>query len=113
MSSLRSQATPAGGQQRRFQFGLQLAPSSAPHAEQLERHWRIPVLMALALTIPAFYADLLREANNLWADAACLAAAAIVAAALEHTARRCPQPARHVRANLLEACSSPGCCCRP
>jgi voltage-gated potassium channel len=51
---------------------------------------------------PAFYAQLLQTAPPLAATLSYLGAAAMVAAALAHTAARCRRPAQHVRGNVLD-----------
>jgi voltage-gated potassium channel len=83
-------------------LGLRLASTTAPRAVRVERNWRLPVLVALLGTIPAFYLDLLREAPSLLPDLSYLAAAIALFAALWHTARCTPHPGAHWRANWLD-----------
>lgn len=84
-------------------FGLRLAPPSAGHAVRIERRWRWPTLIAQLATVPAFYLEMLRERATGLAIGAYLVAAAMLAAALWHTARATPHPAGHLRANWLDA----------
>lgn len=93
---------PPEERRRRPSFGLRLAPLSAPRAVRVERNWRLPTLVAMLATIPAFYLDLLREAPSLLPDLSYLAAAIALSAALWHTARRTSGPAAHWRANWLD-----------
>ena len=69
------------------------------HALRVERRWRAPVVLALAGSIPAFYAELLEAQAPPLAMLAYLAAAALVALSLAHTAWRSAKPDRHVLAN--------------
>jgi voltage-gated potassium channel len=84
-------------------FGLRLAPPSAGHAVRIERRWRVPTLLAQLATVPAFYLDMLREQETGLAIAAYIVAAAMLAAALWHTARATGHAAAHLRANWLDA----------
>jgi voltage-gated potassium channel len=94
---------------RRFRraavWGLRLAPGEVPRARVVERGWRWPVVLALLLTIPAFYAELLDVAPPALAALAYGLAAAVVALALGHTAACCGPAgaARHLRANPLDS----------
>jgi voltage-gated potassium channel len=81
-------------------WGLRLA--SSPRAVQVERAWRLPVVLALMATVPAFYVDLLEPAVPVTATLAYLVAALVTLAALAHTARRCPEPLRHVIDNPVD-----------
>ncbi len=96
-------------------WGLRHAPDA--QAARIERAWRLPVVLALASTIPAFYAEMLDAVPPLAAALAYLAAAVVTAAALASTARRCRQPAGHLTGNpvdlmlvvgLLAAAALPG-----
>jgi len=91
---------------RRFRrgtiWGLRLAPAESVRGRVIEQRWRPPLLLALALTIPAFYAELLDVATPALASIAYALAALLVAAALGHTAWRCGQPAHHLLANPLD-----------
>jgi voltage-gated potassium channel len=69
------------------------------HAARVERAWRLPLVLALAGTIPAFYASLLDATSTAPTALAYLAAALIVAIALAHTAWRETQPMAHLRNN--------------
>lgn len=81
-------------------WGLRLAGDAA--AARIERAWRLPVVLALAATIPAFYADLLDAVPPAAASLAYLAAAVVTAAALATTARRCRRPAKHLSGNPVD-----------
>ncbi len=81
-------------------WGLRLAADAA--AARIERAWRLPVVLALAATIPAFYADLLDAVPPAAASLAYLAAAVVTAAALATTARRCRRPAKHLSGNPVD-----------
>lgn len=81
-------------------WGLSLA--SSPGAAQVERAWRLPVVLSLLATVPAFYMDLLDSAVPLTATLAYLVGAAVTLAALAHTARRSPEPLRHVIDNPVD-----------
>jgi len=71
-------------------------------ATRVERRWRAPVVLALAGTVPAFYAELLDGPPLLAAALAYLLAAVVTAAALLHTARRSSHPLKHVLGNPLD-----------
>jgi len=92
---------------RRFRrgsvWGLRLAPPDSVRGRVVEQRWRWPTVLALALTIPAFYAELLDAAPPALAALAYALAALVVGAALAHTAWRCGHPARHLVANPLDA----------
>lgn len=85
------------GHRHRHRRGLALAVEG--RAARVERRWRPWVVLALVLTIPAFYAELLSEQAPALPMAAYLVAAAALAAALLHTAGASAHPARHVAAN--------------
>jgi voltage-gated potassium channel len=53
-----------------------------------EAHWRWPILLALAATVPAFYLEMLRTGPAWIAPAAYLGAAGVLAAALLHLRMR-------------------------
>jgi voltage-gated potassium channel len=95
-----SRATATAAQHHRPHWGLRLAPEAA--AALLERRWRAPVVLALAATIPAFYAELLAAATPPAAALAYALAALVTGAALAHTAWRSGQPRRHVAANPVD-----------
>ena len=92
---------------RRFQngplWGLRRAPQAAVRARRVERRWRWPVLLALAGTVPAFYAELLQNAPRGLAAAAYALAALVLALALLHTAWRSAVPTQHLAAHHLAA----------
>jgi len=85
---------------RRPHWGLRLAPDAA--AALVERRWRAAVVLALAGTIPAFYAELLEAASPPAALLAYALAALVTAAALVHTAVRCTHPRRHLAGNPVD-----------
>lgn len=84
---------------RAVSWGLTPPPRDNPSAARAERRWRWPVLLALVLTIPAFYAELLHRDPTRWADAVYLLAAAVLGASLWQVARRCRHAPSHLRAN--------------
>lgn len=88
-------------------WGLRLAPHEATRARQIERRWRWPTLLALAGTVPAFYAELLDEPTPWVAKLAYLLAALVTAGALVHTARYSGF-GRHLRANPLDLALAAG-----
>lgn len=81
-------------------WGLRMA--SAPRAARVERGWRLPVLLSLASTVPAFYAELLDGDVPLLATLAYLVAAMVVGLALTHTARRSEAPLLHLLHNPVD-----------
>lgn len=78
-------------------WGLRL-PSDG-RALWVDRRWRAPLVLVLACTIPAFYAELLEAHSPPLAMVAYVLAAAVLALALAHTAWRSPHPRRHLMAN--------------
>ena len=84
----------------RTHWGLRLATEG--HAATVERRWRLPVVLALMVTVPAFYEELLDSVPPVLAVAAYLQAAVLVAAALAHTARRTRRPLQHVAGNVAD-----------
>ncbi|GCL66057.1 hypothetical protein AQPW35_51380 [Rubrivivax pictus] len=82
-------------------WGLRSPPRDALRARRSERRWRWPVLLALACTIPAFYAELLDEPTPWIAKAAYALAAMVALLALATTARHTSHPLQHLRANAL------------
>jgi voltage-gated potassium channel len=83
-------------------WGLHSPPHDARHARRTERRWRWPTLLALAATIPAFYAELLDQPTPLIAKLAYGLAALVTALALVQTGRHGGSPAQHLRANPLD-----------
>ncbi len=81
-------------------WGLRHAPDA--QAARIERAWRLPVVLALSATIPAFYAELLDAVPPLAASLAYAASALVIAAALAGTARRCRQPSKHLTGNPVD-----------
>lgn len=80
-------------------WGLSSPRLSETRALHAHARWRVPVMVALLATVPAFYADLLPD-RWAWIDMAVYGLAALVlAAALLHVSLRCPHPWRHVAAN--------------
>jgi voltage-gated potassium channel len=71
-------------------------------AARIERAWRVPVLLSLLATIPAFYADMLDAAPPVAATLAYLIAAGVTAAALWSTARHCARPSHHLVGNPVD-----------
>ena len=95
---------------RRFQhaslWGLQRAPGDSVRGRVIEQRWRWPTVLALALTVPAFYVELLRAAPQALATLAYALAtlayalsALALAAALLHTGWRSHRLTRHMAAN--------------
>jgi len=87
--------------QRGALWGLRLAPREAARGRLIERRWRWPTLLALAGTVPAFYAELLDEPTPLLAKLAYALAALVTGGALAHTAWHSGF-GRHLRANPLD-----------
>lgn len=83
-------------------WGLRRPPREAARARVSERRWRWPTLLALACTVPAFYAELLDEPTPWIAKAAYAVAALVTLLALVGIARRTGHAARHLRANSLD-----------
>jgi len=67
-----------------------------------EQRWRWPSVLALALTVPAFYLELLRATPQALATLAYLLSALTLGAALLHTGWRSQRLAQHLAANPLE-----------
>jgi len=80
-------------------FGLTGAGREQPLARRIERAWRWPTLLALLLTVPAFYAEILPGGSSGLPTAAYLGAAAVLGLALSHIAWATGDQARHIRAN--------------
>jgi voltage-gated potassium channel len=95
-------ARPQRASARRPRWGLRLASTDDHGARRAERHWRLPVLLALATTIPAFYSELLQAAPSQLATLAYGVAAGVTLLALWHTARRTRRPREHWLANPLD-----------
>ena len=91
---------------RRFQraslWGLQRAPGDSVRGRIIEQRWRWPTVLALALTVPAFYVELLRAAPQALATLAYALSALALAAALLHTGWRSQRLAQHLAANPLD-----------
>jgi len=81
-------------------WGLRL-PAEGP-AARIERAWRVPLLVALVGTIPAFYDELLEASPSIAAPLAYLLAALVTLAARLHTARRSPRPLAHLLGNPID-----------
>ena len=80
-------------------WGLASPRPGETRALQAQARWRVPVMLALLATVPAFYADLLPDRWG-WIDMAVYGMAALVlAGALLHVSLRCPHPWQHVAAN--------------
>ena len=88
---------------RRFQrgslWGLRRAPGDSVRGRVTEQRWRWPTVLALALTVPAFYVELLRAAPQWLATLAYGLSALTLAAALLHTGWRSRRLVGHVAAN--------------
>ena len=88
---------------RRFQrgslWGLRRAPGESVQGRVTEQRWRWPTVLALALTVPAFYVELLRTAPQALATLAYALSALTLAAALLHTGWRSQRLALHLAAN--------------
>ena len=91
---------------RRFQhaslWGLRRAPGDSVRGRTIEQRWRWPTVLALALTVPAFYVELLRAAPQALATLAYALSALTLAAALLHTGWRSQRLAQHLAANPLD-----------
>jgi len=91
---------------RRFQrgslWGLQRAPGESVRGRVTEQRWRWPTVLVLALTVPAFYVELLRAAPQALATLAYALSALTLGAALLHTGWRSQRLARHLAANPLD-----------
>lgn len=83
-------------------WGLRRPPREAARARLSERRWRWPTLLALACTVPAFYAELLDEPTPWIAKAAYAVAALVTLLGLASIARHSAHAARHLQANSLE-----------
>jgi len=83
-------------------WGLRLAPAHLVRGRVVEQRWRWPTVLALATTVPAFYAELLDEPTPWLAKLAYVLAALVTALALGHTAARSDGLARHLSANPLD-----------
>ena len=91
---------------RRPSRGLGLLPAwivpDSPRAQQVQRRWTVPTLLAFALTIPAFYLELLHEQPPPVSALGYLAAALTLLAALLHTGWRTHEMLRHLRARPFD-----------
>jgi voltage-gated potassium channel len=91
---------------RRFQsaslWGLRRAPGDSVRGRVAEQHWRWPTVLVLALTVPAFYVELLRAAPQALATLAYTLSALTLAAALLHTGWRSQRLVPHMAANPLD-----------
>ena len=83
-------------------WGLRHAPVDAHQARQVEQRWRWPTVLALALTIPAFYAQLTQAQPLPVAHVAYGFAALMLGLGLLHTAWRTGQAAQHLRGNAMD-----------
>ena len=83
-------------------WGLRRAPGDAVRGRVTEQRWRWPTVLALALTVPAFYVELLRAAPQGLATLAYALSALTLAAALLHTGWRSQRLAQHVAANPMD-----------
>ena len=83
-------------------WGLRRAPGDAVRGRVTEQRWRWPTVLALALTVPAFYVELLRAAPQGLATLAYALSALTLAAALLHTGWRSQRLAQHLAANPLD-----------
>ena len=107
MKSSRSRAPESGSQSGRLaglwaDWGWKSPPREQPLARRSERRWRVPALLALLFTIPAFYAELLDAAPSALPALAYVASALVLAAALWRVSRQTPDPLRHARQNPSE-----------
>jgi voltage-gated potassium channel len=75
---------------------------------RIERRWNLLVAVALAVTVPAFYVELLSVEPSRLAAGAYAAAAAVVGIALLHGGWRSGHMAAHLRGNLLDLLLSTG-----
>jgi voltage-gated potassium channel len=72
------------------------------HARRVERLWRWPMVIALLLTQPAFYLELLDTTPPLYAVLSYLAAALVMLASMLHTGWRSGHLASHLKANAFD-----------
>ena len=95
-------APPSHSAKSAKRWGLSSPRPGEVRALQAQRLWRVPVMVALLATIPAFYADLL-PARWGWIDTALYGVAAVIlACALGHVSLRCPHPWRHIATNVTD-----------
>lgn len=91
---------------RRFRnaslWGLRPAPHHAVRARVIELRWRWPILIALASTVPAFYAELLLATPPPLARLDYLLTACLVGGGLLHIGWRSGALADHLGANPLD-----------
>lgn len=71
-------------------------------AVQREARWRWPILLALLLTIPAFYLELIETQYSHWADIFYALGGSVQAFALMHVSLATRHPLRHLRGNALD-----------
>ncbi len=83
-------------------WGLRRAPGDSVRGRVTEQRWRWPTVLVLALTVPAFYVELLRAAPQALATLAYALSALTLTAALLHTGWRSDRLAQHVAANPLD-----------
>jgi len=69
---------------------------------RLERRWRLPLLLSLLGTIPAFYLELLTAEPGLRPALLYAAAAVVTLLALAHVAAACADAATYLRRNALD-----------
>lgn len=85
---------------RRPHWGLRLATEG--RAAVVERRWRLPVVLTLLFTVPAFYEELLDDVTPWLAMAAYLLAAVVLAVALAHTTWHSKHRGRHLSGNAAD-----------
>jgi len=82
--------------------GLAHPTAADAQAVRLEQRWRVPLLLALVGTVPAFYLELLSTAPGRWPAGLYAVAALAAALALAQVARATQQPRAHLRRNALD-----------
>lgn len=73
--------------------------AARPRAVEIERLWRWPTVIALLLTVPSFYVELLQPDPGLLPPLSYLVAAAVMVGAILHTGRHTGHLREHLLAN--------------
>lgn len=83
-------------------WGLARPPHGHGAAARTEQRWRWPVMLALLVTIPAFYIELNEGQPRAYAAALYLVASALLATSLWHISRQLDHPRHYLRRNGLD-----------